>query len=255
VVVIHDVSQLRRLERIRTDFVANVSHELRTPLTSIQGYAETLLNGALEDRDASQRFVGKILQQASQLSQLISDLLELSRIESGAVKLNLEPHHINEFREPILSLFGSALEESRLTFEWNAPDDLPLPYVDKRFLEQVFVNLIDNAIKYTPAGGRITVSADAGKSEVIVHVSDTGIGIPSDMLPRIFERFYRVDKARAREMGGTGLGLSIAKHILLQHGGQIWADSVLGKGSVFHFALPIEKSAAAGAFVTEGFNS
>ena len=240
VIVLHDMSQLRKLERIRADFVANVSHELRTPLTSIQGYAETLLNGALADTAASQRFVGKILQQASQLSQLVSDLLDLSRLESGAVQLQLEPCEIKDFRETILGLFEPAFDESHLTFEWEAPEDLPAVIVDKRLLEQVFVNLIDNAIKYTPTGGRITVSAEASGSEVIVHVSDTGIGIPSDALPRIFERFYRVDKARSREMGGTGLGLSIVKHILLQHGGRIWAESILGRGSVFHFALPLQ---------------
>ena len=240
-VVIHDVSQLRKLEQIRADFVANVSHELRTPLTSIQGYAETLLNGTLGDAEMNQRFVAKILQQSSQLSQLISDLLDLSRIESGAIELKLTPCNLTEFQEPIVSLFGPAFDEFNMRFEWQIPDDLPSPLVDKLLIEQVFVNLIDNAIKYTPQGGSITVSGETNESEVIVHISDTGLGITSDALPRIFERFYRVDKGRSREMGGTGLGLSIAKHILLQHGGRIWAESVFGKGSVFKFALPIEE--------------
>ena len=238
-VVIHDVSQLRKLEQIRVDFVANVSHELRTPLTSIQGYAETLLNGTLSDAEMSQRFVAKILQQSSQLSQLISDLLDLSRLESGAIELKLTPCKMTEFQEPIVNLFGPAFDEFDMTFEWRIPDDLPNPLVDKLLIEQVFVNLIDNAIKYTPSGGIITVSSETNESEVIVYVSDTGIGITSDALPRIFERFYRVDKGRSREMGGTGLGLSITKHILLQHGGRIWAESVFGKGSVFKFALPL----------------
>ena len=238
-VVIHDVSQLRKLEQIRVDFVANVSHELRTPLTSIQGYAETLLNGTLSDAEMSQRFVAKILQQSSQLSQLISDLLDLSRLESGAIELKLTPCKMTEFQEPIVNLFGPAFDEFDMTFEWRIPDDLPNPLVDKLLIEQVFVNLIDNAIKYTPSGGIITVSSKTNESEVIVYVSDTGIGITSDALPRIFERFYRVDKGRSREMGGTGLGLSITKHILLQHGGRIWAESVFGKGSVFKFALPL----------------
>ena len=238
-VVIHDVSQLRKLEQIRADFVANVSHELRTPLTSIQGYAETLLNGTLSDTEMSQRFVAKILQQSSQLSQLISDLLDLSRIESGAIELKLAPCKMTEFQEPIISLFGPAFDEFNMTFEWQIPDDLPTPLVDKLLIEQVFVNLIDNALKYTPQGGSITVSGETNESEVIIYVSDTGIGITSDALPRIFERFYRVDKGRSREMGGTGLGLSITKHILLQHGGRIWAESVFGKGSVFKFALPL----------------
>ncbi|MBI1927264.1 hypothetical protein HYR99_23855 [Candidatus Poribacteria bacterium] len=241
VVVLHDVSQLKKLERIRTDFVANVSHELRTPLTSIHGYAETLLNGALTDTTASQRFVGKILQQASQLSQLVSDLLELSRLESGTVQFQLAPCEIQDFQQTIRDVFEPAFDESELTFEWRAPEGLPSVLADKHLLGQVFVNLIDNAIKYTPSGGRITLSAEASGSEVIVHVSDTGIGIPAEALPRIFERFYRVDRARSRSMGGTGLGLSIVKHILLQHGGRIWAESVLGRGSIFHFALPLSK--------------
>jgi two-component system phosphate regulon sensor histidine kinase PhoR len=146
---------------------------------------------------------------------------------------------MTEFQEPIISLFGPAFDEFNMRFEWQIPDDLPTPLVDKLLIEQVFVNLIDNALKYTPQGGSITVSGETNESEVIIYVSDTGIGITSDALPRIFERFYRVDKGRSREMGGTGLGLSITKHILLQHGGRIWAESVFGKGSVFKFALPL----------------
>ena len=242
VVVFHDVSQLRKLERIRADFVANVSHELRTPLTAIQGYAETLFDGALTDTKTSQRFVEKILQQSSRLSQLVSDLLDLSRLESGGVQLKLEPCRIKDFRYAIRTLFDPVFDESNLTFEWNAPDDLPTVLADKHLLGQVFVNLIDNAIKYTPSGGSITVAAESSDSTVIVHVSDTGLGIPSEAAPRIFERFYRVDKGRSREMGGTGLGLSIARHILLQHGGRIWVDSVLGSGSTFHFVLPLRPS-------------
>lgn len=240
VVVLHDVSQLRRLERIRSDFVANVSHELRTPLTSIQGYVETLLNGEVKDSATSQRFLAKILQQSSQISRLVSDLLDLSRLESGAVQLKLEWCAPKDFQHTLLDIFEPAFEESKLTFNWNVPENLPTVLVDKRLLEQALINLIDNAIKYTPTGGCISVSAEASESEVLVHVSDTGIGIPSDALPRIFERFYRVDKGRSREMEGTGLGLSIAKHILLQHHGRIWAESVLGEGTVFHFALPLQ---------------
>ena len=240
VVVLHDVSQLRRLERIRSDFVANVSHELRTPLTSIQGYVETLLNEDIKDSATSQRFLAKILQQSSQISRLISDLLDLSRLESGAVQLKLEQCVLKDFQFTLLDIFEPAFEESKLKFNCNIPDDLPTVLADKRLLEQVLINLIDNAIKYTPTGGCINVSAEASASEALMHVTDTGIGIPSDALPRIFERFYRVDKGRSREMEGTGLGLSIAKHILLQHHGRIWAESVLGEGTVFHFALPLQ---------------
>ena len=240
-VVIHDVSQLRKLERVRVDFVTNVSHEIRTPLTSIQGFAETLLTGALNDSNTNRRFVEKILQQSSALSQLVTDLLDLSRLESGVATLTLEPCELGVFRAPLLNLFGPVFDDAKLTFDWEIADDMPMVMVDKRLMEQTFANLIDNAIKYTSAGGKITVSSSMSDSEVVVHIRDTGIGISSDMLPRIFERFYRVDKARSSEIRGTGLGLAIAKHILLQHDGRIWAESVLGEGSVFHFALPLRQ--------------
>ncbi len=240
-VSLHDVSQLRTLERIRSDFVANVAHEIRVPLTSIHGYAETLLNGALRDTSANERFVEKILQQSARLSQLVSDLLDLSQLESGEVELELRPFEIDEFQDTILALFEPVFEEASLRFEWIIPDHLPVVMADKQLMGQVLVNLIENAIKYTPAGGSITISAEANESEVIVHVRDTGIGIPTEAIPRIFERFYRVDKGRSREMGGTGLGLAIAKHILLQHDGRIWVDSSAGEGSVFHFALPLQR--------------
>lgn len=148
----------------------------------------------------------------------------------------------NEFQEIILALFESVFEEAEITLEWKVANNLlPVVLADKRLIGQVVANLIENAIKYTPAGGRITIAAEASDSEVIVHVQDTGIGIPAEARPRIFERFYRVDKGRSREMGGTGLGLAIAKHIMLQHGGRIWVDSILGEGSVFHFALPLQR--------------
>ena len=240
-VVIRDVSLLRKLERVRVDFVTNVSHEIRTPLTSIQGFAETLLTGALHDQRTNQRFVEKIFQQSSELSQLVTDLLDLSRLESGMATLTLESRELCEFQVPLLNLFGPVFDDAKLTFDWEVPDNLPPVLVDKRLMEQVFANLIDNAIKYTPPGGKITVSAGICGTEIVVHTRDTGIRIPSDMLPRIFERFYRMDKARSSEMHGTGLGLAIAKHILLQHDGRIWAESVFGKGSVFHFALPLQR--------------
>ena len=240
-VVIHDVSQLRKLERVRVDFVTNVSHEIRTPLTSIQGFAETLLTGALNDSSTNRRFVEKILQQSSALSQLVTDLLDLSRLESGMATLTLESCELGVFRVPLLNLFGPVFDDTKLTFDWEVSDALPPVMADKRLMEQTFANLIDNAIKYTIPGGKITVSSSISESEVVIHIRDTGIGIPSDMLPRIFERFYRVDKARSSEVRGTGLGLAIAKHILLQHDGRIWAESVLGEGSVFHFALPLQQ--------------
>ena len=250
VIVIHDVSKERQLERIRADFVANVSHELRTPLTTIRGYAETLLSEDATHTKAQEKFVVKILNHAARLSRLVSELLELSRLESGDVELKRTSCHFNSFHEPILDVFEPILEESELVLKWEIPETLPKVNVDQQLFMQVLVNLIDNAIKYTPDGGTITVSAEAPTSEafegsnitseeIIVHIQDTGIGIPMESQPRVFERFYRVDKGRAREMGGTGLGLAIAKHIVLCHNGQIWLESSLGEGSVFHIAMPL----------------
>ena len=253
VIVIHDVTKERQLERIRADFVANVSHELRTPLTTIRGYAETLLNEDATRTKAQEQFVVKILNHASRLSRLVSDLLELSRLESGDVELKRTLCHLNTFYEPILDVFEPILEESQLVLRWEIPESLPEISIDQQLFMQVLVNLIDNAIKYTPDGGAITVSAEIcqrkpteefrrtspnlNSEEVVVHIQDTGIGIPMESQSRVFERFYRVDKGRAREMGGTGLGLAIVKHIVLRHNGRIWLESTLGQGSTFHVAI------------------
>ena len=248
VIVIHDVSHVRQLERIRADFVANVSHELRTPLTTIQGYAETLLNNGSTKSKKRKEFIVKILNHSARLSRLVSDLLELARLESGDVELKRSLCHLNDFYEQILDVFEPVLEESGVTLQWEVSEDLPQVNVDSQLFMQVFVNLIDNAIKYTPDGGMIDVSAEITETdsdaadEIVVHIKDTGIGIPLESQPRVFERFYRVDEGRARKMGGTGLGLAITKHILLCHNGRIWLESELGQGTVFHFALPVEKS-------------
>ena len=245
VIVIHDVSHVRQLERIRADFVANVSHELRTPLTTIQGYAETLLNSDSKKSKKRKEFIVKILNHSTRLSRLVSDLLELARLESGDVELTMTPCHLSAFYEQIMDVFEPVLEESGLVLKWDIPDDLPQVNVDHQLFMQVFVNLIDNAIKYTPDGGEIRISAEINTTdtenadELVVHIKDTGIGIPLESQPRVFERFYRVDKGRARKMGGTGLGLAITKHILLCHNGRIWLESELGQGTVFHFALPM----------------
>lgn len=251
VIVIHDVTKERQLERIRADFVANVSHELRTPLTTIRGYAETLLSENSVRTKTGEQFIVKILNHSARLTRLISDLLELSRLELGEIELKRVPCHLNTFHEPILDVFEPLLEESGLVLKWEIPEALPEVNVDQQLFMQVFVNLIDNAIKYTPDGGTITISAktdisgiidglDIASEEIIVHVQDTGIGIPLASQPRVFERFYRVDEGRSREMGGTGLGLAIVKHIVLCHNGRIWLDSILGQGSVFHVAVPLK---------------
>ena len=250
VIVIHDVTKERQLERIRADFVANVSHELRTPLTTIQGYAETLLSENSVRTKTDEQFIVKILNHSVRLTRLVSDLLELSQLELGEVELKRSLCHLNTFHEPILDVFEPLLEESGLVLKWEIPEKLPKVNVDRQLFMQIFVNLIDNAIKYTPDGGAITVSAetcsreetegsDTASAEIILRVEDTGIGIPMESQPRVFERFYRVDEGRAREMGGTGLGLAIVKHIVRCHNGRIWLESTLGQGSTFYIALPL----------------
>lgn len=250
VIVIHDVTKERQLERIRADFVANVSHELRTPLTTIRGYAETLLSENSVRTKTGEQFIVKILNHSARLTSLVSDLLELSRLELGEVELKRSPCDLHTFHVPILDVFEPLLEESELVLKWEIPEQFPKVNVDRQLFMQVFVNLIDNAIKYTPDGGTITVSAkicsndgtegvETTSEEIILSVEDTGIGIPMESQSRVFERFYRVDEGRAREMGGTGLGLAIAKHIVLSHSGRIWLESTLGQGSVFHIAVPL----------------
>ena len=250
VIVIHDVTKERQLERIRADFVANVSHELRTPLTTIRGYAETLLSEDSVRTKTGEQFIVKILNHSARLTRLVSDLLELSRLELGEVELRRAPCHLNTFYEPLLDVFEPLLEESGLVLKWEIPEKLQKVNIDQQLFMQVFVNLIDNAIKYTPDSGTITVSAEicsrggtegsnTVSDEIILSVEDTGIGIPMESQPRVFERFYRVDEGRAREMGGTGLGLAIVKHIVLSHNGRIWLESTLGQGSIFYVAVPL----------------
>ena len=250
IIVVHDVTRERQLERIRADFVANVSHELRTPLTTIRGYAETLLGEDSVRTKTGEQFLVKILNHSARLSRLVSDLLELSRLELGEVELKRSPCHLNTFHVSILDVFEPLLEEAGLVLKWEIPENLPEVDVDQQLFMQIFVNLIDNAIKYTPDGGAITVAAEIcpceteeasniNSEEIVVRVQDTGIGIPMESQSRVFERFYRVDKGRAQERGGTGLGLAIVKHIVLHHNGRIWLDSVLGQGSVFHVAVPL----------------
>jgi two-component system phosphate regulon sensor histidine kinase PhoR len=238
VVVLHDISELRRLERVRRDFVANVSHELKTPLTAIQGFAETLLGGALDDLQNRQRFVEIIRDHARRLARLTDDLLRLSQMEAGKLELELRPLSVARVIESCVETTSYKAAEKQLTVQIECPQDLPPVRGDVNRLQDVLQNLLDNAVQYTPPGGRVTVRAQAAGREVIVTVSDTGIGIPRADQERIFERFYRVDVARSREAGGTGLGLAIAKHLVEAHGGRIWVESSVGQGSDFHFSIP-----------------
>jgi len=239
VVVLHDITDLRKLERVRRDFVANVSHEFRTPLTAIQGFSETLLGGAMNDPQNRDRFLGIILEHARRLARLTDDLLMLSKMDADRLELELR-------RLPVEHLVAGCVEtaqpravEKDLRLSVSLDKKLPDIAGDRRRLTEVLQNLLDNAIQYTPAGGQIMVSAERRDGEVVFTVSDTGIGIPQADQPRIFERFYRVDVARSREVGGTGLGLSIAKHLMEAHGGRLWVESEVGQGSQFHFSVPI----------------
>ena len=239
VVVLHDITDLRKLERVRRDFVANVSHEFRTPLTAIQGFSETLLGGAINDPQNRDRFLSIILEHARRLARLTDDLLMLSKMDADRLELELR-------RLPVEQLVAGCVEtaqpravEKDLRLSVNLGKKLPDIAGDRRRLTEVLQNLLDNAIQYTPSGGQIMVSAESGNREVVFTVSDTGIGIPQADQPRIFERFYRVDVARSREVGGTGLGLSIAKHLMEAHGGRLWVESEVGHGSQFHFSVPV----------------
>jgi two-component system phosphate regulon sensor histidine kinase PhoR len=235
--ILHDVTQLERLERVRRDFVANVSHELRTPLAAIRGYAETLLDGALEDLDHNRRFVEIILAQATRLSNIASDLLSLSELESTAVTAPPQAVSIRSAIESALRTVESAARVQGVRLLCEKLDDLKVVGYELR-LEQVFVNLLDNAVKFNRPNGEVQVEMRCNNGKVRILIGDTGIGIPSEDLPRIFERFYRADKARSRAMGGTGLGLSIVKHAVEQMGGTIQVHSRLGEGSEFTIELP-----------------
>jgi two-component system phosphate regulon sensor histidine kinase PhoR len=233
--MVRDFTRLRRLETIRSDFVANVSHELRTPLTSIKGFIETLLDGSLESRETTKRFLTIMYQETDRLNRLIADLLDLSRIESGQSELKRNKLYLAPLVEEVRLTLQERLAEKNITLSVELG---PTPvWADEDQIREVLVNLIENAVKYSTAGGDIRVQEHNRGDQQEFIICDTGIGIPKDSIPRIFERFYRVDKARSREMGGTGLGLSIVKHIIERHDGKVWVESELGKGSCFHFTL------------------
>ncbi|MBI5387877.1 MAG: PAS domain-containing protein [Verrucomicrobia bacterium] len=253
ILVFHDLTRIRQLESTRREFVANVSHELRTPLSLIKGYAETLLSGAKDNPEVATRFLQKIERHSNRLTNLIEDLLTISRLESGQVTLKLNKVELREFAARIAEdLQGRSIEKG-VVIENRIPPSLAA-HADLDRLQQVFFNLLDNAIKYGRTGGRIVLDGrDSLENKVQLCVSDDGPGIPPDARERIFERFYRIDKARSREAGGTGLGLSIVKHIVQSHGGEVWVESELGRGASFFFTLPKEpdSSGRAGGFPTE----
>jgi len=237
ILVFHDLTRLKQLERQREEFVANVSHELRTPLSLIKGYTETLLDGALNDPAVAQRFLKIIERNTQRLDLLIQDLLTISALESGRMKLNLQPVNLHALVEKILADLHTKAENKNVVLHNELPELTASADVNR--LDQVFANLVDNAIKYGHAEGMVTVGGkqtEDGRLEIFVR--DNGPGIPAESLDRVFERFYRVDKARSRDQGGTGLGLSIVKHIVQAHGGEVWAESEPAKGATFYFTLP-----------------
>ena len=239
VMVLQDVTELRRLEQVRTEFVANVSHELRTPLTAIQGYLETLLGGALEEREYAHRFLEIAFRHTERLGRLLNDLTDLSNIELGKVSLRLAPVRVSEVVASVIDIVSAKATAGRVGLVTDVrPPELSIN-ADHDRLAQILINLVDNAVKYTPENGWVTVRARAledGRVELMVR--DTGVGIPRADLPRITERFYRVDKARSRELGGTGLGLAIVKHLVMAHGGELVIESEQGEGTTVRVALP-----------------
>jgi len=248
VLVFHDVTELRRLERMRQDFVANASHELKTPLASIKAYTETLLDWALHDDEVNGRFLGLIDEQVDRLNALIHDMLSLSKLESGQEPYRHEPTALAPVVRRCVEGQRDRAEAKGLALGLaiDRLEDDVLVRADAEALRQILDNLIDNAIKYTAAGGSVEVGARLDGDEVVLSVADTGVGIPRDDLPRIFERFYRVDKARSREIGGTGLGLSIVKHLVQSLGGQVQVESRSGLGSTFIVRLARVDPAAGG---------
>ena len=239
VIVLHDITDLRKLERVRRDFVANVSHEFKTPLTAIQGFAETLLAGALDDAQNRTRFLEIILDHSRRLARLTDDLLELSKMDADRMDLQMRRLAVSPLLRSCVETAQRLAAKKNLRISMNLEEALPDVAADRQRLAEVLQNLLDNAIQYTAPGGQIMVGASGDDSVVTFTISDTGIGIPQADQPRIFERFYRVDTARSREVGGTGLGLSIAKHLVEAHGGRIWVESELGQGSQFRFTIPL----------------
>ncbi|MFQ5862585.1 MAG: two-component system histidine kinase PnpS [Candidatus Brocadiales bacterium] len=241
-IIAHDITDLKKLEKVRVEFVANVSHELKTPLASIKGFVETLKDGALEEPENARKFLSIIERHTNRLNNLIGDLLSLSKIESGKTPLELRKIALLPFVNKLIGTFDDHIREKEHTVLVNIPEGLTYIHADEALLDQALANLLDNAIKYTPPCGKITISATEENRQIELAVSDTGIGIPRADLARVFERFYRVDKARSREMGGTGLGLAIVKHIALAHGGTVFANSKPGHGSIFTITFPKPKT-------------
>src|SRR5256884_513414 len=238
VAVFHDVSRLKQADEIRRDFVANVSHELRTPLSIFHGNLETLLEAGDLDENETRHIYEVMKRHSDRLNLLVNDLLSLARLESKEANLQLAEIRLPDFLEGVTRDWKKRLDGKNLRLDLQVPDGFPTFHADERRLEEVVHNLLDNAVKYSPQNGRILIQASAPNQEVVLSVCDAGVGIAAGELPRIFERFYRADRARSRELGGTGLGLSIVKHIAQLHGGRVEAESVIGQGTTIRVILP-----------------
>ncbi|NLI12874.1 two-component system histidine kinase PnpS [Pelotomaculum propionicicum] len=239
VALLRNITDRKMLEEMRSEFVANVSHELRTPLTSVRGFVETLLDGALEEPETARKFLEIINKETERLTKLLDELLSLSRYEDKSNVINMESIDISDLIKRTVAIISPRALEKNLAITTDLPADLPAVQGDPDMLRQVLINLIDNAINYTMPGGAICVAAGIEQGELKVDVKDTGVGISPEHISRLFVRFYRVDKARSRELGGTGLGLSIVKHIVEAHNGRVQVESKVGKGSTFSFILPL----------------
>jgi two-component system phosphate regulon sensor histidine kinase PhoR len=241
-------AELEKLERIRKDFVINVSHELRTPLASIQGYTETLMDGALDDQENNMRFLGIIRHNAERLARLTGDLLALSRIELKTQEFRFAMHKVNDLLADVLATILPIAEKKSINLKQEDAPEYIEAYCDSEAIYQILSNLLDNAVKYTPEHGNISVGARPLPNGMVeVYVRDSGTGIPVEDQPRLFERFYRVDKARSRELGGTGLGLAIVKHLVRSHSGDVRVESQIHQGATFFFTLPSKAPAVAGS--------
>jgi len=238
-IVFHDVTRLKKLEQVRMDFVANVTHEIRTPLTAIIGYLETIQSGAINDREETKKFIDIILKQAERMNRLVEDLLTISNIEMKQAVLHFESVCLNKVVSNMISLIATKANLKKITIHNNVSDNFPPIKADKDRLTQIVVNILDNAVKFTPEGGEVVITATESKSYAVLSIQDSGIGVPKDEITRLGERFYRVDKSRSRDLGGTGLGLSIVKHLMIAHGGKMQIESQLGKGTKVSLFFPV----------------
>jgi two-component system, OmpR family, phosphate regulon sensor histidine kinase PhoR len=238
-IVLNDVTQIRNLDTVRREFVANVSHEIKTPLTAIKGFVETLLQGSVETPGEREKFLGIIQKHTDRLGAIVEDLLSLARLErkENDEQENFEPRRIKDVIDTALQVIKSKADEKKIGFELSCDQTIQVK-MDGTLMEQAIVNILDNAVKYSPAESRVHIEVTSGKEDLLIHITDHGPGIPNQHLSRLFERFYRVDKARSRKLGGTGLGLAIVKHICQVHGGKVSVESELGKGSIFTIRLP-----------------